>query len=110
MNILLMADYRVGLEVAEYLKKKKENIVGLVVHPSRMENHINRGYTEKIIKLLDLPTDSIFKGDELDNEMCLSQIKALKPDIILTVFWGFILRPKLINIAPRGCINFHCSY
>lgn len=110
MNILLMADYRVGLEVAGYLKKKNEKIVGLAVHPSCMENHINLGYTEKIIKLLGLPKERIFNEGELDNGACLRRIKALRPDVILTVFWGFILKPELINVAPKGCINFHCSF
>lgn len=110
MKILLLADYRAGLEVAKTVIAGGDEIAGLVVHPPAMENEINRGYTEQIVQLADLPQDRVFSGDKVHNGECLDAIKALHPDIALVVFWGYILKPELIQIPQKGCINFHLSY
>jgi len=109
-KIFLMADYPVGVQVAEFLKKHKENIVGLAVHPPDMTNHINRGCTEKIIKTVGVSRNKIFYGQDIKNGKHTDDIKRLKPDIILTVFWAYILQPDITNIPPLGCVNFHCAF
>ena len=109
-NIFLMADYLTGYEITKYLKQKKENIVGLAIHPSRMENIINKGYTEKIIKAVDLPYNKIFSGEEIKKGEHLDRIKKLDLDLILCIMWGFILQPELIRIPKKGCINLHLAY
>ena len=111
MRILLFADYWTGLQVAKYLKERKENIVGLGIHPPRMEKDINREYTKKIIEAVDLPRDYIFDGDDIQaGGETLEKIRALKPELILSIFWGLILKPELIKIPTKGCINLHLSY
>lgn len=110
MKVFLMADYRVGWEVAKYLRTMGENIVGLAVHPVRMEHQINRGYTRKIIETVGLPKQLVFDGEKLKNGEGIERVRALQPDVILCVFWGFLLQQELINIPTSGCINFHCAY
>ena len=68
------------------------------------------GHAKVIIDALRLPADRIFAAQTITQPENLSRIKALKPDVILTVFWGFLLKPELIAIPPKGCINFHCAY
>jgi len=105
-----MADYWSGYEVAKYLKERNENIVGLAVHPPRMEGYLNRGYTKKIKDILCLPKEVVFEGDDIQSGKHLDKIKALNPDIILTICWGFLLKPELIELPPLGCINMHMAY
>lgn len=104
-----MADYKPGYAIAAYLRSRKENIVGIACHPKRFENKLNRGYTEKIKKLLHLPRKRIFSGDDVQNGKALEQIKKLRPDIVLLLQWGYILKPEAIALAPT-CINLHFSY
>jgi len=110
VRILLLTDYWAGYEITKYLKKRKENIVGLGIHPSSMEGYLNKGYTKKIIELLNLPEDKVFDGDKIQSGECFDDIRRLKPDIILTIYWGFLLKPELIGIPPQGCINIHLAY
>lgn len=105
-----MTDYWAGYEIAKYLKERNENIVGLVVHPPRMEKYLNKGYTKKIIEVFNLPKDRIFNGDKVQKGECLNDIKNLKPDIILAIYYGFLLKPELIKIPPQGCVNIHLAY
>jgi len=110
MNVFLMADYRVGWQVATYLKAQQENVVGLAIHPPEFEHELNRGYTKKIIDTFRLPAHQIFAAKTIHQPENLERIKALKPDVILTVLWGFLLKPEFIAIPPKSCINFHAAY
>jgi len=110
MKIFLMADYPAGYKISKYLIEKHENIVGLAVHPKSMENKINKGYTKKIIEILKLPKEKIFQGECIHKSELVQEIKKLNPDIILTIYWGFILKSEIIKIPLKGCINIHLAY
>jgi len=34
-------------------------------------------------------------------------ISSYRPDIIITCYWPFLLKPEIFNIPQFGCINFH---
>ncbi len=110
MKIFLLADYWAGLQIAQFLKSRNEDIVGLATHPPRLEKQINFGYTKRIKETLDLPQTAILDGDMIQTSDGINAIRDLNPDIILVVFWGLILKKELIDIPQYGCINFHCSY
>jgi methionyl-tRNA formyltransferase len=110
MKILLMADYRGGYQITQYLKEQKEDIVGLVVHPPCVEGFLNKGYTQKIKELLNLPEERIFVWDSIKSGERLAEVRALNPDLILTMFCCGLLAPEVIAIPKHGCINIHMAY
>lgn len=102
-RIILLANDRVGLEVAKYLKKCRENIVALILHPknnSRLFNEI-----KKIVNIRN-----IFTANQIKLPKYLEKIKELEPDIAICAWFGYILKKRFINIFPAGCINLHNSY
>jgi methionyl-tRNA formyltransferase len=102
-KIILLANDKVGLEIAKYLKENKEDIVGLILHP----NH-NAKLSEEIKKVVNIK--NVFYADEINSPYCLDKIKKLKPDIALSMWFGYILKPEFIRLFPSGCINLHNSY
>lgn len=102
MKILYFGNNQVGLEVLKWLKEKGEDIVGVVVHPAEKAKSGN-----EIIEISGLPEDKIFDGSTLREEETLKKLRSLKPDIGLSVFFGYILKPKLLEILPDGCLNLH---
>lgn len=105
MRILLLANNWVGLQVARYLKKRNETIVGLGIHsPERQK------YTPEIIKTISLPNNRIFEGNQINSPQTLKKIVEMKPDIILAAFWYYILKKELITLPRYGCINFHPGF
>ncbi len=105
MKIFLLANNWVGLEVAKYLTKRKENIVALGIAPLEKQK-----FTDEITKIVNLPKRLIFDGSTLRNPTVIRKIKKLAPDIIIGAFWVTILKPEIINIPPKGCINLHPGY
>lgn len=102
VKILLLANNWVGLQIAKFLKSHNESIVGLGIHPPEKQR-----FTNEIISILGLPSECIFDGNTLRDEVTLKKIKKLSPDIILASFWGVILKEELLKIPPMGCVNFH---
>lgn len=105
MKIFLLANNWVGLEIAKYLKKRKEKIIALGIAPVEKQK-----FTKEIIKTVNLPKGLIFDGSSLRDPTVVKKIKELAPDIIIGAFWVTILKPEIITIPPYGCINFHPGY
>lgn len=105
MRILLLANNIVGLKVTQYLKKGKEEIIALAVHEKDKQK-----FTKEIIKASGLPKNKIIKAGNLRDPKTLERIKKLKPDIIISAFWGYILKPELFRIPPQGTINMHPGF
>ena len=102
-KIILLANDKVGLEIAKYLKQREENIVGLVLHPQTKAKS-----TYEIKKAVK--TKNIFYADQINSKLYLNKIKKLNPDLALSMWFGYILKKEFIKLFPFGCINLHNSY
>lgn len=105
MRIFLFANNIVGLKVCKFLKRQKEDIIGLGIHEKEKQK-----FTSEIIKSSGLPRKLIFKAGSLRDKETVEKIRKLKPDIMILAFWGYIIKPELFKIAPLGAINFHPGY
>lgn len=105
MRIVLLANNWVGLEIVKYLQSNHEQIIALGIHEPEKQK-----YTKEIIKASKLSKKYIFTANNLREPDFITKIVSWKPDLIIAAFWGYILKPELIGIPPRGCINFHPGY
>ena len=102
MKILLLMDNKPGLYVSKFLSKEKENIVGLCLHENRYQNCGN-----DIIKNLNLPTERVFEVFDMKNQKTFKFIEKVNPDIILSIYWRYLLPEDIIKYPKYGCINYH---
>lgn len=102
MKILFLGNNRVAWKVLERLKESDDEVVGLVLHPE-----MRRKYGNEIIAAANLHSDCIFDGSKLRETAILQSIKALGAEIGLSVFFGYILKPALLELFPQGCLNLH---
>jgi methionyl-tRNA formyltransferase len=105
MRILFLGNNWVGFQVLKWLKEQNEQIIGLVMHPPE-----KRRYGEEIVKTAQLNFEHIFDGSELRQRDTLNAIKALQPDIGLSVLFGYILKPAFLGMFPMGVVNLHPAY
>jgi len=95
----------VGLEVLRWLRQQEFDIVALVLHPLERQT-----YGNEISLQSGVPNENIFWGDQLSENKVLDQIRELKPDIGLSIFFDYILNQNLLSIFRDGCLNLHPSY
>jgi methionyl-tRNA formyltransferase len=105
MRILFLGNNRLGWQVLQWLKQQNEEIVGLVIHPPHEQR-----FAAEIISVSGLAAEQVFDGSRLRNEMVLESVKALKPDLGISIMFGYILRSEFLNVFPKGCINLHPAY
>jgi methionyl-tRNA formyltransferase/RimJ/RimL family protein N-acetyltransferase len=105
MRIVLLANHWVGLKVCEYLKAKKETISLLGVHEPDKQN-----LTREIIAAAGIDHRNVFTADKLRDPQFVEAIRRVKPDIIISAFWAYILKPDVLRIPTMGTINMHPAY
>jgi methionyl-tRNA formyltransferase len=105
MRILLFANNWVGWQIAAWLQAQKEEIVGLVLHPRERRKH-----GPEIIEAAGLDASRILDGSRLDEEAVMATIKAWQPSIGISALFGYILRRKVLDLMPSGCLNVHPAF
>lgn len=102
MRILYLCNNFLGYQVLEWLEAQGEEIVGLVVHPTHRQQ-----YGPDIVAASRLDHEYIFDGSQLQQPETLEAIATLKPELGLSVLFGYILREQFLSLLPLGCINLH---
>lgn len=105
MRIIYFGNNLAGLRVLEWLVAQGDEIAGLVVHPPEKSR-----YRDEIIAAARLPAARVFDGSQLRHPSTIEALRALRPEIGLSVFFGYILRQGVLSLFPSGCLNLHSSY
>lgn len=105
MRIVYLGNNLTGLNVLRWLVEQNESIVGLGVHPDERAK-----YKNEMIAVSSLASTQIFDGSGINQPEIAERIKAMQPDIILSVLFGYRLGSEILNIPPRGCVNLHPAY
>ena len=101
-KIILMANDKPGLAVAEFLRKSGENILRLYLHEPEMQK-----FGQEIITASGCKKDQIYLAKYLKEDNHLNEFIDLKPDYIITVYWAWILKKDILDSVIKGTINFH---
>jgi len=102
MRILYLGNSWVGWQVLDWLKSRGEDIVGLVVHPETKAK-----CRQEILRAVDVDSVGVWDATGLRRPKTLEEINAVRPQIGVSVFFGYILRRGLLDLLPQGCINVH---
>lgn len=105
VRVVYLANNRLGLEVLKVLKGQGCNLVGLGLHPIE-----RRRFGDELLELADLRSEEIILGDTLKDAETTSKLRQLAPDLILSVLFGYVLPPEILDIPSKGCVNLHPSF
>jgi methionyl-tRNA formyltransferase len=102
MRVLLLANNRVAVDVARCIREQGDSIVGVVLHPKG-----RRKCGDQILAAAQMEDAFVVDASELSDPLVLQQIAGLSAEIGVSCFFGYILRPFLLDGFPLGCINLH---
>ena len=86
-----------------------QEVVAVYTQPDRPAGRGKR-LTSSPVKLLALQYGiPIYQPSSLNNETALSDLAALKADIMIVVAYGLLLPQSVLSIPCYGCINVHAS-
>jgi methionyl-tRNA formyltransferase len=90
--------------VADWLRARGTGIAGLVVHPESRSSH-----REELIRSAGVEPDQVLDGSQLGRPEVVARLRELRPDIGLSVLFGYMLKPEVLDLLPAGCLNLHPS-
>lgn len=91
------------------LREMSPYLVAVVTQPDRPRGRGHRlqpSAVKEEAAALGLP---LLQPHKVKDDLFLSELQRLAPDLIVVVAFGQILPPKLLAIPPLGCINLHAS-
>ena len=104
-RIVFLGNNTLAVRVLEYLKTRPQELVGLVLHPRGKVKQ-----RKKLLELAELPKSKIFRGDKINSTEIIKQVKALKPDLLVSVMFGYILKKDILKLPKYGAVNLHPAY
>lgn len=104
-RVVFLGNNTLAVRVLSFLKTQPQKIVALVVHP-----HGNSKRRRQLVSMSGLSKDRILDGDEINQSHSRQILMALQPDMLVSVMFGYILKPKVLATASQGGINLHPAY
>lgn len=110
MKIVFMGTPEPALEALQDLISAKHEILCVVTQPDRPKGRgqkISFSLVKELALKYSLPIEQPekIKG----NQVFISFLESLKPDIIVVVAYGKILPKQILDIPKYGCVNVHAS-
>jgi methionyl-tRNA formyltransferase len=85
------------------------DVVGVVTQPDRPAGRGGK-LRESAVKKETLAQGlHFYQPETLRTNEAVAHIAAWGPDVIVVAAFGQILKPKVLNIPPHGCLNVHAS-
>ena len=107
-RVVFMGTPQFAVPTLEWLAKGYETVT-VVTQPDR---HSGRGRrlrpppVKRAALRLGLP---VWQPRTLRTSEAVAHLRELAPEVMVVAAYGQILRPKVLEIPPRGCINIHAS-
>lgn len=106
---MFMGSPEIAVKILEALVTKY-NVVGVVTQPDRPAGR-GKVITPPPVKILaDTLAIPTIQPERMRDPGTFEQLQAWNPDVVVVAAFGQILRQKVLDLAPFGCINVHASY
>ncbi len=110
LRIIFMGTAELSCASLEKLGADKNfSVVAVVTQPDKPKGRdlkLTPSPVKILAEKLKLPVLQPLKARE---ENFISQLRELKPDIMVVVAYGQILPPAILALPPHGCVNVHTS-
>jgi len=85
-----------------------DNVVGVFTQPDRPKGRGQKVIGSRIRESVQ-PGISVYTPEDINTDESVELIRGLKPDVIVIVAFGQLLKRRILDIAPLGCVNLHPS-
>lgn len=105
-RILFFGYSEVGYECLSLLLERGDNVVALITHADNPHEKIWFKTPAVAAKEKGVP---VFTPESVNNPEWREKIAALKPDLILSVYYRNMIGTKILDLPPLGAWNMHGS-
>jgi methionyl-tRNA formyltransferase len=106
-RVLFFGYSEVGYATLELLLARGVDVVGVFTHS---DDGQETQWFRSVPKLAAARGIPVFTPDSLKEPIWEERIRALQPDLILSMYYRNMIPTRLLNLAPLGAFNLHGSY
>lgn len=93
----------------ELLLKAGDDIAGVVSQPERPSGRHQKNKKCPVDEFAAVESLPVLTPENINTPESVEALRGLKPDLIVVVAYGQILKANILALAPKGCINLHGS-
>jgi methionyl-tRNA formyltransferase len=93
----------------EMLISEGYEVVAVVTQPDKPKGRGNRMCAPPVKEFALKHGIEVIQPNKIKTDEFVEEIRALKPDLLVTAAYGKILSKELLDVPPLGCINVHGS-
>lgn len=105
-RILFFGYSEVGYECLKFLIDRGENVIGLITHQDATDENIWFQTPAIVAREHEVP---VFTPDSVNTPAWIGKIAAMKPDLILSVYYRNMICQEILDLPPLGAFNMHGS-
>ncbi|MEI6178706.1 MAG: formyltransferase [Verrucomicrobiota bacterium] len=105
-RILFFGYSEVGHACLDLLLLRGDNVIGLITHEDNPDEKIWFKTPALAAKEHGIP---VFTPDSVNTVEWIEKIAAMKPDLILSVYYRHMIGQRILDIPPLGAFNMHGS-
>ena len=97
-------------EAAESLRVLAEaghEVAAVVTRPNRPRGRGLRAESPPVRLEAERLGATCLQPEDINDPAFLPLLEGVKPDLLVVVAFGAILKPRLLELAPRGAVNWH---
>ncbi|MEZ4422194.1 MAG: methionyl-tRNA formyltransferase [Gemmatimonadota bacterium] len=91
------------------VESEGHHIAGVVTQPDRPAGRGRKLTPSPVRARAEQEGYRVFTPERPRGDDFLYELSQLQPDVFVVVAYGHILRPEVLDLPPRGCINVHAS-
>jgi len=86
-----------------------QQVVGVVTQPDKPAGRGNKLRPSPVKVAAEAAGIPVYQPRSLRGEEAAAPLRDWRPDMIVVAAFGQILRPHVLGLPPRGCLNVHAS-
>jgi methionyl-tRNA formyltransferase len=91
------------------LKTGRDEIAGVVSQPERPSGRHQKNKKCPVDEFASARSLPVLNPENINTPENVETLRALKPDLVIIVAYGQILKAGVLGLAPKGCVNLHGS-
>ena len=105
-RILFFGYSEVGHTCLDLLTGRGDNVIGLITHEDQAGENIWFQTPASVAQAHGIP---VFTPESVNTREWIARIAAMRPDLILSVYYRHLISPEILDLAPLGAFNLHGS-
>lgn len=109
LDIVFFGTPEFAVPILERLLQNRCRVMAVVTQPDRPRGRGQAVHPSPVKKKAVAEGVTVWQPEKAGDPGFLEQVRASRPDLIVTAAYGQILPRELLEIPTRGCVNVHAS-